>query len=206
MVFVNVICENELCKKGALSRDHLDNGEGARRATARNSLVFCYTVTQSHIIPCHSPSINLNMFCERCQDFWTIVISKADVPDVVESCKDIHWAAHETTLHRSIRELKRASELCCRLCRIIYSTPTAHEHETLLKYQDEPIDIVLNINTNNGPLPTLSAEFREIGNTGVRIPKRMIASCSGLLNDGKSSVLLKKALQLMPLQKILRQL
>jgi hypothetical protein len=57
----------------------------------------------------------------------------------------------------------------------------------LLNDQDEPIDIALVLDPNNGPHPVLSVEFRE-GNgiaNSIRIAKRMIASCSGLLTDGE---------------------
>jgi len=128
---------------------------------------------------------SLAMFCERCQHFWNEAIAKAQFPNVIEDSADIHWNPQETTLHRSIRDLKNVSDHRCRLCRVIYSTPTQHEHQTLLKDHDEAIDVVLDISTNNGPHPVLSVEFREANEKGTRIHKRMIASCSGLMTDGE---------------------
>lgn len=128
-----------------------------------------------------------DMFCKQCQGFWAEAIAKADIPKIVESCQDVRWSPHTATLHHSVRQLKQSSELRCRLCRIICSTPTKWEHESLLKNQDEPIDVVLVLDPNNGPHPVLSVEFREgngIGG-GVRVARRMVASCSGLLTDGK---------------------
>jgi hypothetical protein len=57
----------------------------------------------------------------------------------------------------------------------------------LLKDRDEPIDVVLILDPNNGPHPVLSVEFRERNGVanGISIAKRMVASCSGLLTDGK---------------------
>jgi hypothetical protein len=138
-------------------------------------------VTAARVIFSH------DMFCKQCQIFWAETIAKADIPKIIESCQDVRWSPHTSTLHRSIRQLKQSSELRCRLCRIICSSPTAWEHESLLNDQDEPIDIALVLDPNNGPHPVLSVEFRE-GNgiaNSIRIAKRMIASCSGLLTDGE---------------------
>jgi hypothetical protein len=128
-----------------------------------------------------------DMFCKQCRIFWAEAIAKADIPKVIENCQDVRWLPHTSTLHHSIRQLGQSSKLRCRLCRIIYSSPTTWEHETLLKDQDEPIDVVLKLDPNNGPHPVLSVEFRK-GNgitNGSRIAKRMIASCNGLLTDGE---------------------
>ncbi|KAF1850201.1 HET-domain-containing protein [Cucurbitaria berberidis CBS 394.84] len=131
------------------------------------------------------------MFCNQCQAFWHETFSKAKIPQAIHSCEDVHWEYHETTLHNSIRDLKQASDLRCRLCRIIYFTPTDHEHETLLKDVDEPLSIVLTIDPSKGPHPVLSAEFREKSGDGARISKRMVASCSGLLSDENLTTTLK---------------
>lgn len=125
------------------------------------------------------------MFCDICQLFWHEALSKAEILPSVESCTDVHWKYHESVLHDNIRSLKRASDLRCRLCRIIHSTPTDYEHETQLKDQDEPLEIVLSIDPNKGPHPVLSVEFREPNDKQIRIPKRWVASCSGLLRDGQ---------------------
>lgn len=127
------------------------------------------------------------MFCNRCQEFWGEALSRAEIPQIVNSCEDVRWNHHEIVLHQSIRDLKAASDLRCRLCRIIYSTPTEYEHEKLLKDVDEPFDVVLSLNTANGPHPVLMAEFQAKSENGTKpiIPKRWVASCSGLLSDGK---------------------
>ncbi|KAF2825337.1 HET-domain-containing protein [Ophiobolus disseminans] len=136
------------------------------------------------------------MFCDRCQHFWKEAIKKAQIADVIKNSEDVHWATHETILHRTIGDLKRASGHRCRLCRVIYSTPTQYEHETLLKDHDEAIDVILDINPNNGPHPVLSVQFRAANGGNVKISKRMVASCeletaldrSGdLINDNTGS-------------------
>ena len=127
------------------------------------------------------------MFCDKCQLFWQEAISKADVPATVTSCEDVHWQRFEMVLHRSMRELKRASELRCPICRAILHEPTKWEHENLLANEDEAIDIVLDLNPNQGPHPMLSASFCEKleKNIPARIPKRTLAVCAGLLADGE---------------------
>lgn len=134
------------------------------------------------------------MFCNRCHQFWSLAISKARVPDVIKTSEDVLWAPHEITLHQTIRNLKSASDQRCRLCRIIYSTPTQYEHQTLLQDHGETILVVLKINSNSGVNPVLSAEFREASGTGVRIAERMVASCSGVLTDGKALSRIRRAM------------
>jgi hypothetical protein len=146
------------------------------------------------------------MFCDRCQIFWDESKAKARVPQVVETCEDIRWVAHEVILHRSIGALKRSSDLRCRLCRIIFSTPTTHEHATLLKDHQEAIDVVLSIDPNKGPHPVLLAEFREGNGEGIRILGRMVASCSGLLADSEFTLFLKDVHQLISHQMTLPRL
>jgi hypothetical protein len=124
------------------------------------------------------------MFCDQCQLFWKEAIAKAKISELIQTCEDVHWAAYELVLHRSVRALKRASELRCRICRIAFSTPTSYEHNTLLVDQDEAIDIVLSIDPEKGPHPALLVEFREAAGGGIRILKRMVAICNGLLHDG----------------------
>lgn len=88
-------------------------------------------------------------------------------------------------LHRTVGSLKHASDLRCRLCRIIYHTPTEYEHSTLLHDEDEPLEIVLHIDPSKGTYPVLSVEFCDVEANVTKIPRRTVASCSGLLNDGK---------------------
>jgi hypothetical protein len=126
------------------------------------------------------------MFCEQCQRFWQEAISKAEVPQSISRCEDVKWTYHETVLHRDVLELKHTSDLRCRLCRIIHSTPTDYEHETLLKDVDEPVDVVLSLDPNKGPHPVLSVEFCGPEAHGIKISKRLVASCSGILNERES--------------------
>lgn len=125
------------------------------------------------------------MFCSQCQVFWQDVSSKAGIPQIVTSYEDITWKQHETILHHKIRDLKGASDMRCRICRIIYHTPTEYEHESLLKDIDEQLDVVLYFETSKGKYPVVSVEFREPSGA-IRISKRTVASCSGLLTDGES--------------------
>ncbi len=125
------------------------------------------------------------MFCDQCQAFWQEALSKAQIPEVVNSCQDVRWEYCETILHPNVSSLKRASDLCCRLCRIIYSTPTEWEYIDYISDLEEPLNIVLIIDPSKGPHPVLLTEFKEVSGNGARISKRMVASCSGLLNDGK---------------------
>jgi hypothetical protein len=157
-------------------------------AMAGNSLVSLLAFPLAVIAS--SKVFNHDMFCKRCQDFWAEAIAIAHVPKIIESCQNVRWLPHTSTLHHSIRQLRQSFELRCRLCRIISTTPTTWEYESLLKDQDEPIDIILVLDPNNGPHPVLSVEFRE-GNgiaRGIRIAKRMVASCSGLLTEGEDSL------------------
>jgi hypothetical protein len=124
------------------------------------------------------------MFCAKCQRFWSEAVARAQVPGLIASCEDIRWSSYEANLHSNLRELKLASDSRCILCRIIYHTPTEFEHERLLRDDYEPLHIVLNIDPSKGPHPVLSVTFREISGNGTRIPKRMVAACGGLLNDG----------------------
>jgi hypothetical protein len=126
------------------------------------------------------------MFCDQCQLFWKEAIAKAKIPEVIKTCEDVRWVAYELVLHRSVRALKRASELGCRTCRIAFSIPTSYEHDILLHDQDEPIDVMLSIDPDKGPHPSLLVEFREATGGGIRILKRMVAICNGLLCDGTS--------------------
>ncbi|KAJ8118954.1 hypothetical protein OPT61_g166 [Boeremia exigua] len=121
------------------------------------------------------------MFCERCQSFWVGALAKAQIPEKTSRAEDIIWAQYETILHTSIRDLKSASDSRCRICRIIYFSPADFEHASLLKNHDEQIHVVLTLNPAEGPLPLLHVEFREATTAGVRIPKRLVASCSGIL-------------------------
>jgi hypothetical protein len=135
-------------------------------------------------------SLFLNMFCNACQDFWREAISKAVPRDVVKTSEDICWAAFSTILHSNMGELKRAAELGCQTCRIIYASPTVTEHETVLKDKDEDIDVVLRFESKVGPLPALWVDFEgaaDFPRTGERkrlVVKRIIAAYDGLITDG----------------------
>jgi hypothetical protein len=125
------------------------------------------------------------MFCARCQSFWTEALAKATIPEKIEKPEDIVWTTHEQTLHTSTREIKHASDGRCRICRLIYTSPTQYEHTTLLKDEDEYLHIVLTISSSLGSLPILQVEFREASTSEARIPKRILASCVGFLGGGK---------------------
>ena len=121
------------------------------------------------------------MFCDHCLSFWSAALAKACIPETIERPGDVVWATHETILHAKIRELRQASHSRCRICRIIYSSLTRHEHATLLQNYDEPLNVVLKLDPAQRPLPLLRVEFREAAGDGVRIPKRVIASCHSIL-------------------------
>lgn len=125
------------------------------------------------------------MFCTKCQHFWGEAIAHAELPDRITRCEDILWSSYETVLHSNLRELKLGSNLRCILCRIIFNTPTELEAKHLSREDTEPLDIVLDIDPTKGPHPVLSVIFREASSDAVRIPKRMVAACSGLLNKGR---------------------
>jgi hypothetical protein len=124
------------------------------------------------------------MFCKACQNFWREATSKADPRDVVNTVEDIRWVAFSAILHRNMGELKRASKLGCRICRIIYALPSAEEHETILKDEGEEIDVVLRFESDAGPLPGLWVNFPGIANRERLIVKRIVAACDGLIGDG----------------------
>ncbi|KAI8931744.1 hypothetical protein NX059_011385 [Plenodomus lindquistii] len=136
------------------------------------------------------------MFCEKCSSFLNNVASTAKVPEPLQSCEQIQWKYHEAVLHHTIHNLKRASDLRCQLCRIIYRSPTQWERESLLKDPFEPLDIVLRFDPSKGKYPVLTAEFREVGSDKARISKRMVASCSGLLEDKNLAKTLKRCTDL----------
>lgn len=126
------------------------------------------------------------MFCSQCQLFWQTSISISQILPPLTSCEDVQWARHETILHRSVSELKRASSHGCPICRAILHSPASYERSTLLANEDNPLNIVLEIDPNRGPHPVISISFRASnGDAKMRIPKRMIAACAGLLNDGE---------------------
>ncbi|KAF3050800.1 hypothetical protein E8E11_000735 [Didymella keratinophila] len=104
----------------------------------------------------------------------------------IERPEDIVWTTHGQILHTSIRQLKRASDGRCRICRLVFTSPTQYEHATLLKDKDEHMHIVLTISTSPGTLPLLQVEFREASTSQARIPKRTLASCIGFLGGGKT--------------------
>jgi hypothetical protein len=133
------------------------------------------------LISFHQP----NMFCTKCQLFWQSCISTANIPATLITCKDIRWTRYETVLHCSVAQLSQASRLGCPICRAILSTPTIYERETLLADVDEHLDIILELDPDRGPHPAILATFREANQESVRLPKRMIAGCAGLLQDGK---------------------
>lgn len=129
------------------------------------------------------------MFCDHCEQFLSETFSKAKIPDVIHVFQDIGWASHEKVIHHTLRDLKRASDLQCRLCRIICSLPTKYDWAGPLNNDDEALDIVLNIDLSRGPFPVITVEFLEASGRGVKFSKRTVASCSGLLDDGKSTLL-----------------
>lgn len=120
------------------------------------------------------------MFCTRCQLFWDGALRKAQLPEKVQRPQDIAWGPHELVLHTSIDELRKASDLRCRICRLIFFSPTEYERTALLNSHDE-IHTILTIDPGQGSLPLLHVEFREGKSNVDRIPKRLLASCSGLL-------------------------
>ncbi|KAF2848670.1 HET-domain-containing protein [Plenodomus tracheiphilus IPT5] len=132
------------------------------------------------------------MFCEKCSSFLELVTTAATVPKTVESCEDIQWPYHKAVHHRTLHDLKRASDQYCHLCRIIYNTPSEWERDSLLKDVFEPLDVVLYFDASNGKYPVFSVEFREAASNSVRISKRMVASCSGLLEDHELATTLKR--------------
>lgn len=125
------------------------------------------------------------MFCAKCRRFWSETIARAQIPDIITTCKDVQWSSYETVLHSSLRELKFTSDSHCILCRIIYHTPTEYEHGRLLQKPYEPIDVVLEIDPTKGPHPVLSVTFQEALSGSVRVAKRMVAACGGLLDDSE---------------------
>jgi hypothetical protein len=124
------------------------------------------------------------MFCAKCQHFWNEAIARAEISGRITKCEDIHWTTYEAILHHNLRELKLASDLRCILCRIIYNTPTEFEYKHIFNGDGEPIDIVLDVDPSKGPHPVLSVTFREAFSDGVRIPKRVVAACGGLFDEG----------------------
>ena len=134
------------------------------------------------------------MFCDKCQSFWHDALSKAKIPTTVSNCEEISWARHEAIIHDKISSLEAASDLSCRLCRLVYSTPTDHEHKSLLSDIEAPLHVVLSIDPSRGPLPVLTAEFKEPSGGPSRISRRTVAACSGILNDGEYSLWIERNL------------
>lgn len=131
-----------------------------------------------------------DMFCDKCEAFWKTVINNANIPANITSSSDIHWAPHETVLHTCMRELKHSSDLKCILCRCIFASPTEFELPELLRDENAKLNVVVEFDTDRRPKPVLSVTFIEPDEKGledaVRIPKRMLAVCSGVLTDGES--------------------
>lgn len=91
------------------------------------------------------------------------------------------WVQHETILHTNIQELEKASATCCRICRLIFSSPTEYERPALFEAGYKAIHVIITLEPGQGSLPLLHVEFREGASGVVRIPRRLLASCSGLL-------------------------
>ncbi|KAF2714298.1 hypothetical protein K504DRAFT_528656 [Pleomassaria siparia CBS 279.74] len=105
----------------------------------------------------------------------------------------VQWSPYDTVLHRSVAQLTLASTLGFPTCRAILSTPTQSEKETLLADENEPLSIMIEIDTSRGPHPTILASFCEVDETTVRLPKRMIAGHAGLLDDDELASTLQKS-------------
>ena len=131
------------------------------------------------------------MFCDKCYKFWQDAFAKAGVPAPLSSIEDIHWEHHEVKLHSNMRELKTSSDIGCTVCRTIFASPTHWELEELLAKEEEELSIVLELEVKQNR-PVVSATFFEPGPEGtnpkVRLPKRMLASGSSLLQDGEPTV------------------
>lgn len=125
------------------------------------------------------------MFCTKCQQFWNEAIKRAEVPERITKCEDVRWSSFSLILHSSLRDLKVASDLRCILCRIIYHTPSELEHEHFLRDHDECLDVLLDIDPDRGPHPILSVTYREPSGDRVRVPRRTIAVCGGVISNGK---------------------
>ncbi|KAF9697948.1 hypothetical protein EKO04_004491 [Ascochyta lentis] len=136
------------------------------------------------------------MFCIKCQQFWNDAVTQAQIPDLITTCEDVCWSKYEVVLHGNLRELKQASAARCILCRIVYHTPSVYEHEHSLRDDTEPLDIVLDIDPTKGPHPVLSVTFRDTLGGSIRVPKRMIAACGGLLNDENTVAALRRSIEL----------
>lgn len=140
------------------------------------------------------------MFCHQCQLFWESVISLVQVSGPIRSCEDVRWTRYETVLHRSMRELKHSSDHRCPICRAILYTPTRYEHDSLLANDDEPLDIVLDIDPNKGPHPVLSVTFFAANSAEkvARVPKRILAAVGGLITDGERNQAVRRDLSKIP--------
>lgn len=86
-----------------------------------------------------------------------------------------------------MRELKHSSDSGCSICRAILFTPTRYERDGILADDNESLDILLELDPNNGPHPVLYAAFYVAHGVDrvARIPKRMIASCADVITDGE---------------------
>ncbi|KAF2643257.1 HET-domain-containing protein [Massarina eburnea CBS 473.64] len=153
----------------------------------------------------HGPSHHLcqfpyshMMFCQKCQQFWKAIASTSKIPEAIESCKDIEWTRYETVLHHSIRELEQSSNARCPICRAIQNSPTIYERQAVFSAHDELLDIVLYLETDRGPQPMLCVAFWEAGKVEkvARLPKQMIAACSGPVKDDDLAATLDRAAQL----------
>jgi hypothetical protein len=128
------------------------------------------------------------MFCTKCQQFWNEAIARANKLDQVATCQDVKWLHHEVILHNNLRELDTASDSNCAICRIIWHVST--EKETYLPFRRsvEPIHVTIDIDPTRGPHPVLSVTIHVPSRNLTIVPKRTIAICGGLLNDGMCSI------------------
>lgn len=80
-------------------------------------------------------------------------------------------------------ELKASAKEGCLICRTILSSPTQWEHRDLLADDKEALDIVLEVDSKNAAFPSLFVTINA-GKVG-RLPRRMLATCDGYLEDGR---------------------
>lgn len=123
------------------------------------------------------------MFCSKCQAFWQAFFLASKTCNSSDANSSTGWAHHEAVLHHSISELKASAKEECLICRTILSSPTQWEHRDLLADDHEALDIVLEIDAQNTAFPSLFVTINA-GKVG-RLPRRMLATCDGYLEDGR---------------------
>ena len=129
------------------------------------------------------------MLCMQCEDFCKetgdrLKIIRSDDKDSLPSTS-LQWPHYIKVLHNGLQGLNASSSEGCQICRIIQQAPTQYQRSQL----SDDAQIFLEIKCHDGAHPVLWAAYRHKDGKEP-FPQQMIAISSGVLEDGRKSILL----------------